>query len=246
MRSISVIVTAMNEEGNLAPTVESVLGALAPRDWNYEVVIVDDGSTDRTGAIADGFAAANPRVKVHHHHTNLGLAQAYRKGIELSTKERICWVAGNNIIPQAALDAIFDRIDDADMILSYPDVDPRRKRRRWVSRSFVIVLNVLFNVRLRYYTGPCVYRAEAVKTIPTITQGSMIVPELLLRMIKAGESFIEVEIHPKSRTAGRTKTFRLSNIVYVVSSVLRLFADIQVRGSFARRARVPAVISPQR
>jgi glycosyltransferase involved in cell wall biosynthesis len=236
----------MNEEGNLAPTVESVLGALVPRDWSYEVLIVNDGSTDRTGAIADGFAAANPRVTVHHHKTNLGLAQAYRKGIELATKERICWVAGNNIIPQAALDAIFDRVDDADMILSYPDVDPRRKRRRWVSRSFVIVLNTLFNVRLRYYTGPCVYRAEAVKAIPTITHGSMIVPELLLRLIKAGESFIEVEIHPKSRTAGRTKTFRLSNIAYVVSSVLRLFFDIQVRGAFTRRARVPAVITPQR
>jgi hypothetical protein len=74
----------------------------------------------------------------------------------------------------------------------------------------------------------------------------MIVPELLLRMIKAGESFVEVEIHPKSRTAGRTKTFRLSNIVYVVSSVLRLFADIQVRSLFTRRARVPVAISPQR
>lgn len=237
-RSLSVIVTAMNEEGNLGPTVESALGALAPRGWDYEVIIVDDGSTDRTGVIADGFAAANPRVRVHHQPRNMGLSRAYLKGIELASRDLICWVAGNNIIPQDALDAIFDRIGDADMILSYPDIDPRRKRRRWVSRSFVIALNLLFNVRLRYYTGPCVYRAEVAKTLRTITHGSMIVPELILRMIKAGESFVQVDIRAKRRTAGRTKTFRPSNIIYVAWSVIRLFIDIQLRGVPATRTRV--------
>lgn len=237
-RSISVIVTAMNEEGNLGPTLDSVLAALRPRGWDYQVIVVNDGSVDRTGAIAEEYAARDPRIKVHHHPRNRGLARAYLTGIELASKEWICWVAGNNIIPAAALDTIFDRIGDADMILSYPDVDPRRKRRRWVSRAFVVALNVLFNVRLRYYTGPCAYRAVVAKQLTTITQGSMIVPELLLRMIKAGESFAEVRIYPKRRTAGRTKTFRPSNIAYVITSVLRLFLDIQVRGLFRRRVRV--------
>ena len=244
-RSISIIVTAMNEEGNLGPTVDSALAAVAPRGWDYEVIIIDDGSTDRTGAIADEFAVANPRVRVHHQPRNMGLARAYLKGIELASRELICWVAGNNIIPRDALDAIFDRIGAADMILSYPDIDPRRKRRRWVSRSFVIALNLLFNVRLRYYTGPCVYRAHVAKSLRTITHGSMIVPELVLRMIKAGETFVEVDIRAKPRTSGRTKTFRPSNIMYVAWSVLRLFVDIQLRGMLAKRDRVVPV-APER
>ena len=162
----------------------------------------------------------------------MGLDRAYLKSIELATKEHIGWLADNNIITQANLDAILDRIGDADMILSYPDVDPRRKRRRWISRSFVILLNILFGVRLRYYTGPCIYRAEAAKGLRTIAQGSMMVPELLIRLLKQGQSFIEVDIHPKARTAGKTKTFRISNIVYVASSVLMLWLDIQVPGFF--------------
>lgn len=233
--SISVIVTAMNEEGNLRPTVESVAGALRSRNWDHEIIIVNDGSRDRTGAIADEMAAADPRIRVHHQPRNLGLDCAYLKGIELASKGHIGWVAGNNIIPQAALEAIFDRCGEADMILSYPDIDPRRKRRRWVSKSFVILLNVLFGVRLRYYTGPCVYRAEPAKQLRPITHGSMMVPELLLRLIKRGERFIEVEIRPKPRTAGKTKTFRISNIVYVGWSVLLLFVDIQVLGLFRSR-----------
>lgn len=225
----------MNEEGNLQPTVESVAGALRDRGWDHEIIIVNDGSRDRTGEIADAMAEADPRIRVHHQPRNLGLDHAYLKGIELAAKEHIGWVAGNNIIPQDALDAVFDRIGEADMILSYPDIDPRRKRRRWVSRSFVILLNILFGVRLRYFTGPCVYRAEQAKRLRPITHGSMMVPELLLRLIKAGQSYIEVEIHPKPRTAGATKTFRLSNIFYVGSSVLLLFIDIQIRGLFRAR-----------
>jgi glycosyltransferase involved in cell wall biosynthesis len=244
MRSSSIIITAMNEEGNLAPTVQSALAAVGPRSWDYEILIIDDGSTDRTPAIADALAAGDVRIRVHHHPRNLGLDRAYLKGIELASKDYICWVAGNNIIPAQALDDIFDRVGDADMVVSYPVVDPRRKRRRWVSRAFVVTMNVLFGARLTYYTGPCVYRADVAKSLKTITHGSMIVPELLLRLVKAGQSYVEVGLHPKPRTAGKTKTFRFSNMLYVALSVWRLFFDIQVMDRFQRRvvSRRPATV----
>src|SRR3954471_7416804 len=143
-RSLTVIVTAMNEEGNLLPTMDSVLSAVRSRALDYEVIIVNDGSHDRTGAIADELAFSDPRIRVHHQPQNLGLDRAYLKGIELATKENIAWVAGNNIVPVEALNEIYGRIGEADAIFSYPVVDIRRKRRRWLSRAFVQLLNVLF------------------------------------------------------------------------------------------------------
>jgi glycosyltransferase involved in cell wall biosynthesis len=236
--SLSVIVTAMNEEGNLRPSVDSVLSVLARHAWDYEILIIDDGSTDKTPVIAAALADGNPRITVHRHPRNLGLDRAYLKGIELATKEHIGWVAGNNMIPAEALEAIYSSLGTADVILSYPQADPRRKRRRWVSRTFTMTLNLLFNVRLRYYTGPCVYRADIAKTLRPITQGSMIVPELVLRLIKAGESYIELPLMPKPRTSGQTKTFRPRNVASVVSSVIRLFVDIQIlRRGRSRPAR---------
>src|SRR5215510_4976121 len=115
MRSISIIVTAMNEQGNLKPTIESIVSVVGPKYWDYEILVVDDGSTDRTGAIADELALSNDRIRVHHHSRNLGIDRAYLKGIELATKEHIAWVAGNNIISAEALEAVYSRIDDADM-----------------------------------------------------------------------------------------------------------------------------------
>jgi len=231
--SISVVITAMNEEQNIAPSVQSAAAALAPRGWDYEIIVVDDGSTDRTAEVADALAAADAHIRVHRHGKNLGLDRAYLTGIELAAKEYISWIAGNNMIPQQALVAIYDRIGSADLILSYPLEDPRRKRRRWISRGFVFALNILFGVRLRYFTGPCVYKADAAKRLRTITHGSMIVPEIVVRLLKLGLSYVEVGLYPKPRTAGQTKTFRPSNILYVALSVWRLFVDVQVMGRAA-------------
>ena len=64
-RSISVIVTAMNEEGNLRPTIDAVVKAVAPRFLKYEIIILDDGSTDQTPHIANGLASRNQYIRVH-------------------------------------------------------------------------------------------------------------------------------------------------------------------------------------
>ena len=101
---------------------------------------------------------------------------------------------------------------------------------------------VLFGVRLRYYTGPCVFRSEIGKSLRIITKGSMIIPEIVLRLIEHGQTYIEVSLHPKPRTSGKTKTFRVANIVYVGSSVLRLFVDIRLRSKRHRRPQAQVAV----
>src|SRR5262245_53373353 len=107
-RSISVIITAMNEVGNLEPTLASVRAAVGPRFGDYEIIIVDDGSKDGTSELADKLAAVHPRIIVHHNGANCGLAASYRKGIELATKDHTSWVAGNNIVPERGLADLYD------------------------------------------------------------------------------------------------------------------------------------------
>ena len=93
-------------------------------------------------------------------------------------------------------------------------------------------------MRLRYYTGPWICRTEAIKRIHTIGEGSMILPEIPLRLIYDGLSYVEVGLQPQSRTAGVTKTFRFTNVVFVVTSIARLFWSVRATGS---RSRVKGV-----
>jgi dolichol-phosphate mannosyltransferase len=238
-RSLSVIVTAMNEAGNLAPTVENIIAAAAPRIPDVEVIIVDDGSTDGTGAIADRLAAADARVRVHHNERNRGLAFSYKKGIELATKEFTSWVAGNNIVPRKGLEDLFDRAGTVDTVLTYILRDVRGLFRRSLSRLMTVLFNVLFGVRLRYFNGPPLFRSADGKRLRFVTEGSTIMPEVVLRLVKTGGTYVELPLQPQPRTAGATKTFRIRNGVAVATSVARLFWDIQIRGARDNRPARP-------
>lgn len=241
-RSLSVIVTAMNEEGNLRPTVDAVLRALTPRFKTYEVIVIDDGSRDRTPEIADELAAANPRIVVRHMPQNMGLAHAYRTGIEMARYQYTAWIAGNNLVPPEGFERIYDQIGNADVVIAYILRDVRGGGRRFLSRSFTRVMNTLFGTRLRYFTGPCVYRTQAVKGVRTRAQGSMFVAELLLRVVTSGQTCVQVGIQPLPRTSGSTKTFRLKNVVFVLFFVLRLFVELRLMSgsSPSLRRDVPA------
>lgn len=230
-QSVTVLVTAMNEEGNLISTVDNVVAAVTPRFPDYEILIIDDGSTDETGAIADRLAAANPRIRVHRNGANRGLGYSIRKGIELADRPHMAWVAANNIVPLKGLEDVYDRVDAADVVLSYVIADVRGTARRAISCTFTTVMNLLFGLRLKYYTGPWICRTEAIKRLQTIGQGSMVVPEIPVRLIYAGQSYVEVGLQPQPRTSGNTKTFRFVNFVFAATSIARLFWSMRTVGS---------------
>ena len=237
--SLSVIVTAMNESGNLEPTVRNILAAIEPRIADFEIIVIDDGSTDGTSALADRLASGQPRIAVHHNDRNRGLAFSYRKGISLATKQYTAWIAGNNIVPRKAMEDLFDRAGTVDTVLSYVLSDVRGLFRRSVSRTFTVLLNVLFGVRVRYYTGPTVYRTEPLQQLRFTTEGSTIIAETVLRMIKTGRPYVEIPLQPQPRSAGVTKTFRIRNVIAVAASIARLFWEIQLRDGRHNRRPAP-------
>ncbi|HVZ23111.1 MAG TPA: glycosyltransferase family 2 protein [Vicinamibacterales bacterium] len=227
-KTISIIVTAMNEEGNLAPTVNAVISAAAPHFDSYEVIIVDDGSRDGTSQLADDLAAANPRIVVHHNPVNRGLAASYRIGIALAKHEYTAWVAGNNLIPSEAFDAMFAAVGRKEIVSTFLELDVRGWTRRKLSQTFTRGMNLLFGTRLRYFTGPCVYRSRALRGLRTVSEGSMFVAEVLLRLVLAGETYTTVGIYPLQRTSGSTKSFRLKNVANVLRFVALLFFELRI------------------
>ena len=92
--TISLIIPALNEEAGLEPTVNKVIQALGEKFTDYEILIVNDGSQDKTGEIAERLAANNYHIRVFHNPKNLGLGYNYRRGVGLATKDYIGWVPG--------------------------------------------------------------------------------------------------------------------------------------------------------
>jgi glycosyltransferase involved in cell wall biosynthesis len=228
--TVSVIIPALNEEGNLAAAVATVLSAIGDRFSDYELLIFDDGSTDRTGAIADELAAGNPHIRVIHNPRNMGFGYNYNRGVELARMEYVTMFPGDNEIPGEAIRAILDVVGSADIVVPYiatPGV--RSWSRRVISACFVAMINVLFGLRLRYFNGPCVHCRTLLLSVPMRTHGFAYMAAILVRLIRSGCSYVEVPMLLQARQHGRSKAFRPKNIASVLSTIGELFWEVQIR-----------------
>ena len=202
------------------------------RIGDYELLLFDDGSTDRTGAIMDELAAADPRhVRVTHNATPRNLGGVYKQGIERARMEYLVMVPGDNENPGAAMQAPFDAIGRADIVLPYPvNSAVRGFARHLVSRVYVGLLNLLFGLHVRYYNGTVIHRTANLKRLSIKTSSFAYQAEILVKLLCAGKSFVEVPIEIEPPKVGRrSRAFRWKNVVQVGRTLGDLFVDIRVR-----------------
>jgi len=227
---LSLVMPAYNEQEQLRDTVEIVTAAMRHRGGPYEILIVDDGSTDSTGSIADDIAAADSNVRVIHNGTNRGLGYSYWHGVRRASGDYITWLPADNPVPLQALDPLFDQIARADIVISYPVLSvPRPWLRRVLSRTYTMALNTAFGFNLTYFNCVTIFRAEQLKTLQPRSSGFSIFAEVLVRLLDQGHGYVEVPLIARERSAGESKALRFSNIRRVVSSMAMLFWDLRIR-----------------
>jgi dolichol-phosphate mannosyltransferase len=242
-RSLSVVVPALNEAENLEATVNAVRRALVEAVRDFEIIIVDDGSTDATGQIADNLAAAHREVRVVHNRQNFGFGASFARGVEVAHKDAAMFVPGDNGWPYSSLRELFMAIGTADVVTAYttnPEIRP--VGRRVVSRLYTSALNTLFGHRVRYYNGLAIYPLGVLRTRPVTTGGFAFMAEALLNALAAGLTHREVGVPISERAGGSSKAIRLKNVVSVAVTIVQLFWTLRVRG----RARGTALATDRR
>jgi dolichol-phosphate mannosyltransferase len=205
---------------------------MSDRFGDYELLLFDDGSTDHTGAIMEELAAADPKhIQVIHNATPRNLGGVYKQGIELARMEYLVMVPGDNENPGAAMQAPFDAIGGADIVLPYPVNSAVRGFVRYlVSRVYVGLLNHLFGLHIRYYNGTVIHRTANLKGLSIKTSSFAYQAEILVKLLCVGKSFIEVPIEIEPPKVGRrSRAFRWKNVVEVGRTLAALFVDIRVR-----------------
>jgi glycosyltransferase involved in cell wall biosynthesis len=242
-----VFVPALNEERDIELAVKSISGASRKVLSDVELVIVNDGSTDRTGAIADRLAKELKDVRVIHHPRRLGLGAAYQSAVEAATKDYFVFVPGDNSWPHDSLLQLFGFLGAADVVTSY-STNPWARRgglpRRFVSAGYTFVLNVLYGLSLRYFNGLTIYPVAYLKTKPVKTFGFGFAAEALLHAIFRGMSYTEIGLPIQELEGGISKAITVRNIASVFTTVARCFWDIRIRGIYGAQARGARVTAP--
>jgi glycosyltransferase involved in cell wall biosynthesis len=204
-RGLSVVLPAYNEETVIAGTVRrcvEVLSALAP---DYEIIIVDDGSRDRTGEIAAALAAANPRVRVVHNRPNRGYGGALIAGFRAVTKPLTFFMDA---------DGQFDIADIAQSLIyreqGYRAVLGYRERRRDAllrlvnAKGWNVLVSLLLGLRVRDIDCAFkLYDSSLVRVFDVTSEGAMINTEMLTKLIKLGIPYIETPVHHYPRVHGK-------------------------------------------
>ena len=228
-RSISIVVPALNEELNLEGTVAEVHAEISRHFGDYEVLVVDDGSTDHTGEIADRLAKADPRVRAFHNGVNRGLGASYFRGVSEASKDYVVMVPGDRENSLEGMAPLWPLLGTADIIAPYtanPEVRPWS--RQVFSRFGTFTMNALFGLKLRYYNGTVVHRLATLRTIEVKSTGFLYQAESLIRLIRRGATVKEVGITIRARPGGKSKVFKPKNLWSVTCTLARLFWTVRV------------------
>jgi glycosyltransferase involved in cell wall biosynthesis len=223
--TFSFIVPGLNEEPNIEGAVAEALVA-ARECSDYEILLIDDGSTDQTGPIMDRLAAGDPsHIRAVHHDRNRGLGASYKHGLRLARFDYVMWVPGDNAIPGASLARLMARAGEADMVIAYvSNPEHRGWSRRIVSRTFNLSMNVLFRERIRYHTGPVIHRTSKIREIDIGTDGPCYQVEAIIKSLRRGRTYVHESYVSVERKATTSTIFKTRNLKASLETVVRLIA----------------------
>ncbi len=230
-KTLTIIIPAYNEEPTLAAVVAKVARLAERYASDYEIIVVDDASTDRTGAILDDCAAKNPHIHPIHNPKNMNFGWNFQKGLELARMHYVSFIPGDDDISEDSLERMIGAIGRADFVLLYhSNYEARHWLRRIVSKLFVCIVNLLFGLTVRYYNGPAMFRTDILRAVPITTFSFAFVAEIVVRLIKRGHSYIEVPMVLRPERKGlNLRVFRPRNTWGVVKTILRLWWRIQIQ-----------------
>ena len=232
-RSITVIFPAYNEAANIRQAIEQSMEAMHPRFDTFELLIINDGSRDNTGSIAEELAKTYPEITVLHNERNMGLGETLYRGFECAKGELVIQNAMDYPLDLRDLDILIPVLEEADVVVAvrkaYAGYTPYRKLTSKVNRA---LLRFLFEPKLRDYNYTQLYKRKVLEAArPTSRSTVFIAPEIIIRAHELGFRIKEVEIDYYPRIAGEATS---GNPGVILRSLRDMFA-FWVKGFFTGR-----------
>lgn len=241
--SLSVVSWAYNEEGSIEGFVERMVGFLEEIVEDYELIVVDDGSTDQTPELLAEVAAKYPRVRVITHSHNRGIGEALATTIEAADKEYFMWQMVDWSYDIAHLRQYLELLREYDVVAGVRDIPllskgvsgafrelfshaSRRSDNLWkaiVSLTNYALVRFLFALPMTDYQNVVLYPTALIKSLGMEARSSFANPELLMKAHWRGASIVEVPIEFCPRLVGEAKGTRPQAIVKSILDILSLW-----------------------
>jgi glycosyltransferase involved in cell wall biosynthesis len=203
--SLSVIFPAYNEAENIHTTITSALNALPSLVSDFEIIVVNDGSKDETGAIAEALASSTPAVRVFHHPVNRGCGAALATGFGTATKEFCFYMDSDGQFDIRDLGRLLPMLHTYDGVFGYRIHRQDSLLRKVNAWGWNLLIRCIFHLQIRDIDGAFkIFRTDYLRQIQLEAHGAMMLTELVYKFAKAGYTYTQVGVNHYPRVKGHS------------------------------------------
>jgi len=224
---ISIMFPLYKDELTVRKVTEKAVKFLKNLSFEHEIIIVDDGSPDRSGEIADELSFLYPCIRVIHHPKNLGYGAAIRSGLSACQYEYICAIDGDDEYEIFDFEKLINLIPFYDVIITFRYKKIYSNKRIFISWIYNKTLKFLFRTPFRdISTGIRLLRKSVIENISLVSNSPFIGAELAIKAMLKGYRIGEVGIQTFPRKFGRGSSTSVKNIFMTISEMLYTYKTI--------------------
>ena len=222
---VTVVVPCFNEEATLEPTLDELVGVLEEAPFTWEVIVVDDGSHDRSAQITLDYGERVPGVRLVKHRNNQGSGQAIWTGVQHAQGMYVIYVPADGQFDHGEIPMYVARAEEgADIVighrLSRDDYTLYRHASSWV---FLTLCNTLFDHQFQDVNWVHLWRTSIFEEIEPVSRGVFFLEEILVRARDLGKSVAEVPSVYRPRQGGVAKGGKPDVIAKTIWEMLKLW-----------------------
>ena len=240
---VSFVLPAFNEEANITRAIDTTVAAATRYCSVYEVLVVDDGSSDATAQLVERALRDNSAVRLLRHGTNRGYGEALRTGFEHAALDFVFFTDADNQFDMDELPLLLAWADDADCVAGYRKQRHDPLVRRLNAWAWNRLVRVLFCVPVRDVDCAFkLFRRDALAAITIESGGAMINTEIMVKLSRAGRNTVEIGVSHRPRVAGAAHGANLQVILRAFREVTHMYPQLADLGPTTSPTRaMPAV-----
>jgi dolichol-phosphate mannosyltransferase len=229
-KSLTIVVPALNEAHKISDTVEELIAVASRKLDDFEMVLIDDGSTDQTENLMEGFARRDPRIRVVHNPVPQGVGGAFMNAVATAKFDSLVLVPGDHAYRADGVERLIDKLGAADVVISYRDNQTDRSFfRSSMSHALRTILNVMFRFKLNDYHSMIIYPVRPVRQIDTRTRSYGYQIEVIVSLLQMGLTFVQVPVSLNAELPGSSRAVRMSTFIELGKTMIRLLLRRPIR-----------------
>lgn len=228
--NLTIIIPCFNEALDLEHTVKTNINDAKKYLKNFEIIIVNDGSTDDTLKIAKKLDQKYSNIKIVTHKKNLGLGAAILSGAKISKYPLITYLPGDGQVYVRDIIVGLQKAKEADLVLTY-----RKNRRdytlyrKFLSFCLTILMRMLFGLKYRDYNWVHIYKKNIFSRIEIKSNGVFFLGEIVIKAHREHLKIAQAESIYRPRRSGTSKTAKLGTILKAFSDLLTIWYNLRYR-----------------